>query len=234
MKDLIGQALKDFYHNQDPQDLYTQTNISELDVLPTAYLFRSYDQMPLIEKTALDLCRGHVLDVGCGSGSHALFLQENGQSVTAIDQSPGAIEVAKLRGVRDAFCVDFLSYKHGTYDTILMLMNGTGLCETLQKIPVYLAHIKSLLNPKGTLLIDSRDLQYMYDQGPDGAIWVPADRYYGELDFKMSYKSMEGPSFPWLFVHPQLLESLAQEHGFDFKLVGSGDHYDYLAALTLI
>ena len=102
MKDLIGQALKDCYHHKEPEDLYTQTNISDRDVLPVAYLFRSIEDMPIIETTALSLCNGCVLDIGCGSGSHSLILQKQGLTVTAIDRSPGAIEVAKLRGVDHA------------------------------------------------------------------------------------------------------------------------------------
>jgi len=234
MKDLIGQALKDYYHHKEPEDLYTQTNISDRDVLPVAYLFRSIEDMPIIETTALSLCNGCVLDIGCGSGSHSLILQKQGLTVTAIDRSPGASEVAKRRGVDHAVCTDLLAFKGQTFDTILMLMNGTGIFETIEKLPEYMTHLKTLLNPGGQIVIDSSDLQYMSDQGPQGSIWVPADRYYGELEFKMMYKSIEGDYFPWLFIHAPLFESIAQKNGFDFKVVQEGEHFDYLAILTLV
>ncbi len=44
-----------------------------------------------------------VLDLGCGTGSHALFLAERGHRVTGIDASPGMLRVAraKARGRRN-------------------------------------------------------------------------------------------------------------------------------------
>jgi len=73
MKDLFGQAILDYQTNHSPEDLYTETSISELDVMPIDYLFRKYDDMPILEQKALDLSKGKILDVGCGAGSHSLY-----------------------------------------------------------------------------------------------------------------------------------------------------------------
>ena len=71
-----------------------------------SYFFRTYKAMPKIEQKALELAHGKVLDVGCGSGSHSLYLQnEKGLEVVGIDRSAGAIEVAQQRGVK-AFIVN--------------------------------------------------------------------------------------------------------------------------------
>ena len=92
MKDLFGQAILDYQQGQYTEDLKTETSISEEDVLPLPYLFRDYAQMPLLEQQALQMARGRVLDVGCGAGSHALYLQnERGLEVTAIDLSAQAL-----------------------------------------------------------------------------------------------------------------------------------------------
>src|SRR5690606_21671694 len=123
------------------------------------YLFRSYDEMPAIEQKALDLAKGNILDVGCGAGSHSLYLQEKGFDVLGIDTSEGAIEVCKLRGLQKAECIDFLTLDNKQFDTILLLMNGTGIFQNLDNTSKYLQHLKSLLNPKGQILIDSSDLQ---------------------------------------------------------------------------
>ena len=93
MKDLFGKALLDYQSGDYTEDLITSTNISEDDVLPLPYLFRDFSEMPKLEQKALQLAKGNILDVGCGAGSHSLYLEEKGLNVKAIDTSIGAIEV---------------------------------------------------------------------------------------------------------------------------------------------
>lgn len=230
-KDILGKALLDYFHGNNTEDILTETHISEEDVLPLPYLFRNYEEMPPVEQKALELAKGKVLDAGCGAGNHALYLQEKGLDVTAIDLSHGAIEVCKLRGVRNAKTVDILEVTE-KYDTILLLMNGTGIFQNLASAPKYLNHLKSLLHPGGQILIDSSDLIYMFDEDEDGGVWVTGDRdYYGELTFKMSYKGESTEDFDWLYLHFELLKDLSFEAGLKCELVLEGEHYDYLAKM---
>jgi hypothetical protein len=129
--------------------------------------------------------------------------------------------------------VRLLEFEGGPFDTILLLMNGTGIFARLEFVPKYLEQLKSLLKPGGQVLVDGSDLQYMYDRTEEGAIWVPADRYYGELDFIISYKGQSTPPFPWLYLDERLLEEYATQAEFDFKIVTRGENFDYLARLTL-
>ena len=184
MKDLFGQAILDYQQGQYTEDLKTETSISEEDVLPLPYLFRDYAQMPPLEQQALQMACGRVLDVGCGAGSHALYLQnERGLEVTAIDLSAKAIEVCQLRGIRSARVQNVLDTSE-KYDTLLLLMNGAGMCGRLKKMPAFFAHLKTLLNEGGQILTDSSDIIYMFDQNPDGSYDVPlyGDYYvYSEI-----------------------------------------------------
>lgn len=232
MKDLFGQAILDYQTQNTPEDLVTETNISEADEMSVAYLFRTYQEMPKIEKKALQLAKGKTLDVGCGAGSHSLHLQDKGFEVTAIDISPNAIKACQLRGVKDARVQHLLELDNEPFDTILLLMNGTGIFGTLAETTKYLQKLKSLLTPNGQILIDSSDIIYMFDQDEDGAYIVPAEGYYGELTFSLSYKGQTEDSFPWLYLDYNTLQNAAHANGLQCELLLEGDHFDYLARLT--
>ena len=242
MKDLFGKAILDFQSNNSPENLVTETNISEADEMSVNYLFRSFNEMPKLEKTALQLCKGKVLDVGCGAGSHTLYLQEKGFVVTAIDISENAIKACKLRGLKNARVQNILEVSTYTseselanqkFDTILLLMNGTGIFRTLSETSTYLQKLKSLLNPNGQILIDSSDIIYMFDKEADGSYLVPADGYYGELTFTISYKGETEESSPWLYLDYNTLQNAAHANGLQCELILEGEHFDYLARLTL-
>lgn len=94
-QDIYGKALLDYHNNNYTEDLVTFSSITEDDVMPLPYLFRSYKEMPKIEQTALEYCKGQILDIGSGAGSHSLYLQSKNKQVTAIDISEGAISVCK-------------------------------------------------------------------------------------------------------------------------------------------
>ena len=225
IKDLFGQAILDYYHGNYTQDLITSTNISEEDVLPLPYLFRRYSEMPMLEQKALQLCKGSVLDVGCGAGNHGLWLQERGLKVKGIDISEGAINVSLQRGLKNTK-VQSLIEETGSFDTILLLMNGTGIFQEMKRVSRCLKHLKSLMKNSGQILIDSTDIRYMYDEDD-----FPKDNYYGELDYYLSYKDKE-EFLKWLYLDFETLKTVCRSVGLDCEKIMDGDHYDYLARIT--
>ena len=234
MKDLFGKAILDYQTNNSPEDLITETSISEADEMSVSYLFRSYTEMPKLEQKALQLVKGNVLDVGCGAGSHSILLQnERNLTVTSIDISEKAIEACKLRGLKNAFVANILAFENQKFDTILLLMNGTGIFGTLKETSKYLQKLKSLLNPNGQILIDSSDIIYMFDKDEDGSYLIPTDGYYGELTFTILYKNEKEAPFPWLYLDYNTLQNAANANGLQSELVIEGEHFDYLARLTL-
>lgn len=231
MKDLFGKAILDYQTNNSPEDILTETNISEADEMEVAYLFRDFNSMPKLEQKALQLAKGKILDVGCGAGSHSLYLQEKGLELTAIDISPSAINACELRGVKNAKVQNVLDLENDKFDTILLLMNGTGIFGTLAETTTYLMKLKSLLAPNGQILIDSSDIIYMFDDAEDGSKWIPAEGYYGELTFTISYKKETETPFPWLYLDYNTLQNAAQANGLECELIIEGEHFDYLAKL---
>ena len=240
MKDLFGKAILDYQTNNSPEDLITETSISEADEMSVAYLFRSFTEMPKLEQKALQLANGKVLDVGCGAGSHALYLQEKGFDVTAIDISANAIKACELRGLKKAKVQDIMqldtdSHQHDKYDTILLLMNGAGMCGKLKNIPNFLQKLKALLTDEGQILVDSSDIIYMFDEDEDGGKWIPTDvDYYGEVIFDIAYKGEKEASFDWMYIDYNTLQNAAVANGLLCELILEGEHFDYLAKLTKI
>jgi SAM-dependent methyltransferase len=228
----MGQGLWDYWNGLNTTDIVTQSSLEEEDILPLPYLFRNYHEMPMLEQKALDLAYGAVLDIGCGAGGHSLFLQEKGLNVTALDQSRGAIDVCRARGLTHVICTDFLEFSGTTYDTLLLLMNGIGLVGKLAHLDTYLIHMKSILKPKGQILLDSSDILYMYPMDDDGGHWIPEHLdYYGEVEFTMSYKGMKSEPFHWLYLDFNTLKRAAHHHGLQCDLILEGDHFDFLARL---
>jgi SAM-dependent methyltransferase len=235
MKDLFGTAILDFQTNNSPEDLITETTISEEDEMSVAYLFRDFSGMPILEQKALLLAKGKVLDVGCGAGSHSLYLQnEKKLAVTAIDISEKAVEACKLRGVSNVKVNDILRFETDEkFDTIILLMNGTGIFGKLENVSNYLQKLKYLLAENGQILIDSSDIIYMFDEDSDGGKWISGDKYYGELEFTITYKGEKETSFPWLYLDYNTLQNAAVANGLQCELILEGEHYDYLARLTI-
>jgi SAM-dependent methyltransferase len=233
MKDLFGKAILDFQTNTSPENMITSTSISDEDEMEVAYLFRSFAEMPTLEQKALQLTKGRTLEVGCGAGSHGLYLQnERNIDVHSIDISKNAIQACSLRGLKNTQVIDVLNIENEKYDTILLLMNGTGIFETLERTSIYLQKLKSILNPNGQILIDSSDIIYMFDEDEDGGKWIPSDTYYGELTFTVQYKNETETSFPWLYMGYNTLQNAAIANGLQCQLVLEGDHFDFLAQLT--
>jgi SAM-dependent methyltransferase len=235
MKDLFGKAILDYQTNNEPEDLITETSISEEDEMSVAYLFRNYDEMPSIEQKALQLAKGKTLDVGCGAGSHSLTLQnDRNLDVSSIDISENAIQACKLRGLKNARVQDVMTLENEKFDTILLLMNGTGIFGTLKETPNFLQKLKTLLTPSGQILIDSSDIIYMFDEDEDGGKWIPSENeYYGETIFNISYKGEKELPLDWLFLDYNTLQNAAFANGLQCELIQEGEHYDYLARLSI-
>lgn len=232
-EDILGTALLDYQQGNYSEDITTYSSLDEEDQLPLSYMFRSFKDMPKLEQKALKICQGEILDVGCGAGSHSLYLQNKGFSVTGLDTSPGAIEVCEQRGLKNTINENFLNFDGKTFDTILILMNGVGLAGSLNGLEKFFTKLKSLLKTNGQILLDSSDIIYMFENDEDGGYWIPEDvNYYGEVSFSMEYKNIKSDPFPWLYVDYNTLQRAANYSDLHCELVMEGEHYDYLARLT--
>ena len=233
--DPIGQAISNYFYKDDNSPVTVASTIVEDEQLPPDYFFRAFNDMPLLERVALKQVKGSILDVGAGAGCHALYLQRQHKTVTALEISELCCQVMVDRGVKRVINADILSFSGQKFDTILLLMNGIGIAGTISGLVTLLNHLKSLLNKQGKIILDSSDLIYLFEQ-EDGSFLldINADNYYGEINYLLHYKDVTGKPFSWLFADHVILTEIAGQCGFNTKLLEYGPHYDYLAELTLI
>lgn len=226
-KDPLGAMLLDYMAGKHDACLEVESSTLDMSTMCGDLMFRPHQLMSGLEKKALELCHGDILDVGAGSGCHSLYLQEQGKRVDSLDISPGCIEVMKKRSVRNPIYDNLFSLDIAKYDTVLMLMNGIGLCGTLEGLHLFLQHLPSILKDGGQLLADSTDLTSLYDKAAgDG---YSLEGYMGETEFVMSYHHVISEPFDWLYIDYQTLLLLVQHYGMQCELVIEGEGGQYLA-----
>lgn len=224
--DVFGKALTDFYKTGEADVLWLHNSYDEPEEMPIDFFFRDDEDMPVLELQALHMCKGKVLDIGAGVGSHALVLQAFNIDVTAIDVSEAAINIMKDRGVKKALLQDVFIYQE-KFDTILMLMNGIGLTGTLAGFNDFLIKLKSLINPGGQVLFDTSDIAYLYED-----LLKPQNQYYGEVSYQYEYKGEKGNWFNWLYIDPETIKTIAVETGWNSEIIFDDNEDQYLVRLT--
>jgi len=226
--DVLGAALHDYYFDKRRGKLWIINQYGPKEEMPVALYFRHYSNMPELEQIALQYCKGAVLDIGAGAGSHALWLQQKGHHVTAIDISAKAVEVMQHRGVINALNQNIFNYACQQFDTLVLLMNGIGLASTISGLQAFLQHARYLLIPGGQLLFDSSDVAYIYEGGP-----LPKQHYYGEIVYRYEYKKQKTDWFTWLYIDKELLKQIAAAEGYVAKILAEDEYGQYLVRLKL-
>ena len=200
------------------------------------YLGEPHEWQPH-DHRALRLCRGHVLDIGCGAGRTALELQRRGVAVTGLDTSPGAIEVARRRGLRDTVLttVDGYAAAADRYDTFLLLGNNVGLLENTDRAPVLLAALAALANPGARIVAQGTD--------PYGTIDPVHVSYHrrnrergrlgGQLRLRLRYRLLATEWFDYLVCSVDELAALLVGTPWRLASIDAADRPYYLAVLEL-
>lgn len=233
MNDPFGEAIQDYFEKGNAPALVVNSNYTEGEEITASWFFRTENEMPVIERAALKRCYGKVLDIGAAAGCHALVLQKKGFEVTALEKSEKAANVMKQRGIQQVVCIDIYQFSNKQFDTILLLMNGAGIGETIAGLEKLLIHLKSLLAENGQILIDSTDIKYLFEE-EDGSYWVDLTKeaYYGEMEYEVKYKKSVA-KFNWLFIDFKNLKNIAAKCGLKSQLIKKGEHHDYLALLRI-
>jgi 2-polyprenyl-3-methyl-5-hydroxy-6-metoxy-1,4-benzoquinol methylase len=176
--------------------------------------FNQYKNWRLIEKKAMKFVRGKVLDIGCGAGRHALYLQEKGHEVVGIDISPLAIKACKERGLMDARVVPItqISSKLGIFDTVIMMGNNFGLFGSFERAKHLLGKLSKITSHKARIIASTNDV---YDtEIPEHLEYQASNRrrgrMSGQLRIRVRYKRYSTPWFDYLIVSKNEMESILE------------------------
>lgn len=229
-----GKSLLAFLEGDTSAHVVVRRDDDAESILPAAWFFRDTRTFTTVEQKALALCKGRVLDIGCGAGALALELQQRSHRLTAIDVSADAVTVALRRGVADVICGDIFSYDGGPFDTLLMLGHGLGMVETTDGLRRFLLHAGELLATDGQLLVDSMDARVTQDQ--NNLAYQDANRaagrYFGEIRMRFEYEERGGPWCGWLHIDADTLTEYAGAAGWRCGIIHHDPNGDYLARLT--
>ncbi|MCP4021837.1 MAG: class I SAM-dependent methyltransferase [Desulfobacteraceae bacterium] len=227
-KDPLGNMMLDYLNGESAAYVDVVSTTVDMWKMKGVTMFRKFAQMGRIEQKALGLCRGKILDVGAGSGCHSLYLQKRNQIVDALDISLGCIEVMKKRKVNTTIHGSLFSLQERSYDTLLMLMNGLGICGTIDGLNLFLQYIKTLLTTGGQVIADSTDLAVLYDVT---CLASSTRGYFGETEFKMTYKGAQSDPFPWLYIDFETLGYYTNLHGLKCEQILAGEGGKYLVRI---
>jgi len=228
----LGIALKEFYEgNKQAKVIFHRDDGLKED----HYVFHYYcteKEFSFIEKQAIALCRGKVLDIGAGVGPHSLELQKLGLEVYAIDISLNACEIMKKRGIKNVRFSTVYDLDEKNFDTILLMGRTIGFVEDLLGLKKFLNFCKNLLASEGYILLDSLDVRSTTI--PEHLAYQERNRklgrYIGVIGLQMEYKGKLGEKFKLLHVDPQTLKECAKETGWSCEIL-KNENGNYLVKI---
>ena len=226
--DPIGAAVSEFFEGLAINYIDVYSKLGGKEIIDPRYLFRTYSEMPILEHIALENCKGKILDIGAGAGCHSIFLQNQGNDVTALEKSLLCCRVMTEMGIEKVVNADIYTHTESKYDTLLLLMNGIGLVGELKKLASFFNHCQTLLNPGGQIIFDSSDLDHLFLGARK-----PIGHYYGEVVYRMKYKDIKGKKFKWLFVDKQSCIDIASNCGFNCIELFEDESGQFLLKLQL-
>ena len=220
-EDAFGWGIYDFYRGINAYEVDERDDGYVSIAFGPSYYLAEYEDWPGHQKQVMSLVKGRVLDIGCGAGRNALYLEERGYEVTAIDNSPLAIKVCRLKGLKDARCMSItcITPKMGTYDTILMFGNNFGLFSNPMRARTLLRRFYRMTSDDALILAESKDLMQTAD--PVQKAYCGRNkkrgRMPGQLRIRIRYRTHKTPWFDYLLVSRKEMEHIVRGTGWRIR-----------------
>lgn len=229
MVDVFGKALMAF-HKGDPTPYKIRRDDGYIDEQDLSGYFQTYEEWPDYEKKALEYVRGRVLDVGCGAGRHSLYLQEKHFEIVAVDASPLAVELSRLRGVRDCRVMPALqlNFPSRSFDTILLMGNNFGIAGNIENTKKLLSLFSELTTRTARFITTCRNP--LQTSKPEHLAYHDLNKRrgkpIGQLTIRIEYKDQVGDWFDLLIMEPEAMAEICADVGWGVEtLFESEDVY---------
>lgn len=236
-RDAYGKQLLAQYNHETATAEIIERDDDYIDTGSDAGLyFTEYADWSPLERRAVEFARGRILDIGCGAGRHALYLQEKGFIVTGIDNSPGAIKVCKSRGLKKAFVrpIDEVDkFKANSFDTIQMFGNNFGLFGSFETARSILKKFARITAPDAQIIAQSRNpyqtsepehLEYLRRNKRRG-------RMGGQIRIRARFGKTIGEWFDYLFVSPAEMRNVLKDTDWQIKEFLEPEAASYFAVI---
>ena len=233
-QDAYGHSLYD-YSKGKAEFQVLERDDGQVDVDRLKGYFSPYKDWPLLERQAMRYVRGRVLDIGCGAGRHALYLQDKGLEVVGIDNSPLVVQVCRERGLRDVRIVPVnqISTSLGAFDTILMMGNNFGLCGSFEGARRLLGKFSRVTSEKGRIIAATNDV-YQTDDPMHLAYHEQnrkRGRMAGQIRLRVRYRNYATPWIDYLMVSREELEQILDGSGWRIKKIIESGTSLYIAII---
>jgi len=234
-KDVFGKAITDVFQGKKVT-INVRRDDGRLDQENGSFYFADFDQFPTIEKDSMNFVQGLILDVGCGAGRHALYLQTKGFNVVALDISPLAIRVARKRGVSNPIlaAAPWLPFRSETFDTLLLMFNNFGICGGYQESTRYLTELNRILKQGGRILASSLHPTLTDDESHLKYHELNRKRGLplGLVTIRLEYGGEVGSWFKLLLASPEEMKMLSAKAGLKLiKTIGPADGPFYIGVI---
>lgn len=236
-QDAYGKQLLAQYNQEVPTAEIIERDDNFLDFGSDAGLyFTEYEDWSDLERQAINRAKGRILDVGCGAGRHALYLQKKGFDVTAIDNSPGAIKVCRARGFKEALVRpinDVDRFKRDSFDTILMLGNNFGLFGDRENAKAILGKFARITSSDAKIIAGTRNPYRTGDQ--DHLAYHKLNkkrgRMAGQIRMRIRYGKIVGEWFDYLFVSPDEMRDILSDTDWHIAELINSEEANYFAVI---
>jgi len=202
--DFFGKVLYDYWKNGKSSTLFFIENKEKKFPIEVSRYFRGYEDFSDLEKKAISLARGDILDVGCATGYHVAALKRRG-NVDAIDVSEHVIKIANEQGIDNCFVANIFKYHPSKkYDTITLFDNNIGLAGTISKTKKFLKVLANLLKENGQILcvmVRTRIVD----------AWC--------VLLTPLWNNKKGKSFKWLHFSPNFLSKICAKYSFKLEIL---------------
>jgi SAM-dependent methyltransferase len=216
-EDAFGRALLDHHRGHGGPALMLESDDGSLrpaDLQPGEF-FLPFDGWPPWEQQLIGMASGAVLDLGAGAGRHSLHLQDLGHAVTAVDVSPGAVEVCRARGIRDARLADLRKLTvDGMWNTVLLMCGNLGLAGDWEPTRSLLMRLSQMTEPGALLIGDSVDPA---SDDPDDLAYEARNEaagfHRGHVRLRLHYGDLITPWWDQINVPPTAIRELVRGTG---------------------